>query len=246
MYICTNCSNKLKIFKDFLLCNKCKNQYPINAAGIPIFEQISFNNEKIESKSRTFNNSKLYDLNVSIKYWITKDKKVIEDVNFFNNKSLLNVGCGPNPTHPNLEYNIDQLKNIHCCDTSENYVIAAKTLNIKNSTFSVCSIEKLPFEDDSFDIVFAGFVFHHTTIDFKKMLNELKRVSKKYVIVFDHVASKNIIAKFVQNFQWKNFDKGFQYKDKNEWNEILNKEKIYNKCTTGIIFKHVFKFCLIK
>jgi ubiquinone/menaquinone biosynthesis C-methylase UbiE len=48
--------------------------------------------------------------------------------------------------------------------------------------------KKLPFEDDSFDVVLLIFVLHHAE-DAKAVLDEARRVSRKSVVVFEDVTS---------------------------------------------------------
>ncbi len=51
--------------------------------------------------------------------------------------------------------------------------------------FLVASVKDLPFKDGSFDITFTARLLHHnfTADDRIKILKELKRISKRYVIV---------------------------------------------------------------
>ncbi|MFH0875644.1 MAG: class I SAM-dependent methyltransferase [archaeon] len=47
--------------------------------------------------------------------------------------------------------------------------------------------ERIPYEDNTFDIVIVLDVLHHTR-NISKQLRELKRVTKKYIIIKDHIS----------------------------------------------------------
>ncbi len=61
-----------------------------------------------------------------------------------------------------------------------------KEENLKNIHFEVGDVEVLPYDDESFDIIFTRYSFHHF-LDVKKVFDEMVRVCKKggEVIVVD-------------------------------------------------------------
>jgi ubiquinone/menaquinone biosynthesis C-methylase UbiE len=78
--------------------------------------------------------------------------------------------------------------------------------------FSIGDVEDLKdFSDNSFDIVTASFVVHGVKADRReKMLSEMKRVSKKYVILHDFVGKTPTFIRFLEFMEksdYKNFKK---------------------------------------
>jgi len=108
----------------------------------------------------------------------------------FKNKKVLEVGCGPGGNLlVVLQYQPNELQGV---DISPNMVKLAKE-NLKNKNVIIQKIDgvKLPFDDNSFDIVFTATVLQHNT-DEKMLLSimsELCRVSKKQVAIFERVES---------------------------------------------------------
>ena len=96
-------------------------------------------------------------------------RKIIKMCNFSNGMRILDVGCRdlqlvkylPN----NIEYNAVDLE-------PKNNKVIKVDLNKDN----------LPFKDNTFDYVFCLEVLEHIYSPFK-VLSELKRVSKKYVVI---------------------------------------------------------------
>ena len=124
-----------------------------------------------------------------------------------NDRSVLNVGCGPNVNAPYLEYDLKKVKSFYALDLSYNFVKQASDQNLFSmSNFSVASVYKLPFKNNTFDVVLLPFVLHHLPDHLDKALQECLRVSKKYVIIFDHVVSDNKFIAFLQNLYWNLFD----------------------------------------
>ena len=85
----------------------------------------------------------------------------------------MDVGCG------NGYFTVPWSK---LCETMGlDYSEAMLKLNPHNKL--VCGdVNKLPFEDNTFDIVFCSNLLHHVD-DVANVLNEMRRVSKKYVII---------------------------------------------------------------
>ena len=89
--------------------------------------------------------------------------------------TLLDVGCG----NGFFTYYFDQICDACGVDYSEKLIAA----NPAKKTF-VMDANNLEFTDNSFDIVFANALLHHVN-NIDRVLQEMRRVSKKYVIILD-------------------------------------------------------------
>ena len=109
----------------------------------------------------------------------------------FANKKVLEVGHGPGG-------NLDIISTkrpaaLHGADISQNMIdIARKNLAGKEVTLTKVDGERLPFEDQYFDIVFTSTVLQHNTDErmMKQLLGEMCRVSGQSVVLFEKIDSK--------------------------------------------------------
>ena len=70
-------------------------------------------------------------------------------------------------------------------DSNESAIKKANQ-NLPNFKFKVGSITELPYEDSSFDVVFTRNVLNYiNNSDIEKSVNELFRVSRKYILNFE-------------------------------------------------------------
>ena len=72
---------------------------------------------------------------------------------------LLDVGCGTGYLINLLQYKDNTL--FYGLDLSEEMLKMAKSKNIRNAEFILGSADKLPFDDNSFDVVTCIQSFHH-------------------------------------------------------------------------------------
>lgn len=95
-------------------------------------------------------------------------KKIIRPCRFLKGMKVLDVGC----------------RDMVLKDYLPNYIsYTAADLNAKKGIIKIdLNKHKLPFKDKTFDYVFCLEVLEHIHSPFK-VLSELKRVSKKYVII---------------------------------------------------------------
>ena len=96
------------------------------------------------------------------------------------NAKVLDLGCGDGLIS---HYILQQRGDIKICGTE--VLLRSKTL-IPAISFDGW---RLPFESDEFDAVMLIDVLHHTQ-DLSAILNEARRVSKKFIIVKDHLADR--------------------------------------------------------
>lgn len=90
-------------------------------------------------------------------------------------EKVLDLGCGDG-LNVNILYKLG-VKNIFGVDISPNLIKSAGKLTPK-AKFYLASAEKLPFKDETFDVVLVDSVFHHF-MKYDKAINEIKRVLKK-------------------------------------------------------------------
>jgi ubiquinone/menaquinone biosynthesis C-methylase UbiE len=69
-------------------------------------------------------------------------------------------------------------------DIARAYIIKARknSRTLKNVDYVVCDIEKLPFKDNSFDIVLCSEVLEHVH-NYHESVTELYRITKKYLVI---------------------------------------------------------------
>lgn len=86
---------------------------------------------------------------------------------------------------------------------------------------------KIPFSDNFFDTVMIVDVLHHD-IDYKKIINEAKRVTKKYILIKDHYFENKIdfitlkVADYLGNKPY-GISLPFNYYKVSQWQKLFNK-----------------------
>jgi len=247
LYRCIRCYGRLLLDREDLICVSCDTKYPV-VGEIPRFlpPQPSSHTTSLGLASRLFESPILYDRLVSLKTLIAPDEALgIRDLS--DGRSLLNIGCGSNVEATYLEYEIQNLASFAGVDVSAEFVEAArKNCSSVDADFCVASIDRLPYDQSSFDVVIIPFVLHHLPFSFDTAIREALRVARKHVIIFDHVKSEKSFMGAVQQFYWKTFDGGHQYLTDKEWRALLNGLSVMRSIQTGAIGRHVFKFVLQK
>ena len=102
--------------------------------------------------------------------------------------SVLDVGCGDGATELFMNELFPRWK-VNAIDVSVQSIEEAKKKNLPNVVFNSYDGLKIPFENDSFDMVFIAGVLHHVEKKFHQMIiDEIKRVLKKNgrVYLFEH------------------------------------------------------------
>jgi pseudaminic acid biosynthesis-associated methylase len=127
--------------------------------------------------------------------------------------TLLEVGC-------NRGHNLVALRDIFGTRAEVHGVepnpfarqIATQTLGARS--ISAGNGYQLPFSDDSFDLVFtAGVLIHVPMTDLGKMLDEIHRVSARYLLAVEYFAEQETVISYRgrNDLLWKrNFLAGYQ------------------------------------
>ena len=154
---------------------------------------------------------------------------ITEEINL-EGKSVLDIGSGPGAWAALFkEKGAEKVQGV---DFAKKMVKNANKKYLPNMTFSVGDAQNLiEFKDNSFDIVTSSFVLHGVKKDIRQnILNEMKRISKRHIIINDYYGKTHFIAKFlewVEQSDYKNFKKNIC----NELNENFGK---VNKKTASL------------
>jgi ubiquinone/menaquinone biosynthesis C-methylase UbiE len=157
-----------------------------------------------------------------------KTHEKIDAINF------LDFGCGDGNSSSHF-INYFPKSKYNGIDISAESINVAKSKNITNSSFQTFDGINIPFQDNSFDVIFTACVFHH--IDFKlheNLFNEIYRVLKpngKFYI-FEHNPWNPVTRHMVNTCP---FDEDAVLLTPNYTKKILN--KIFkNSITNYILF----------
>ncbi|RDY23271.1 class I SAM-dependent methyltransferase [Romboutsia maritimum] len=125
------------------------------------------------------------------------------------NKVVLDAACGEGYGTNILSKEASKVYGIDI--SKESIEHAKKKYESKNIEFTEASIEKLPFEDNSFDVIVSFETIEHVNINIqKKFLSEVKRVLKKDGIFLVSTPNKKVysdIFKYKNEFHEKEFYK---------------------------------------
>lgn len=95
-------------------------------------------------------------------------------------KSALDIGTG---TAVFAEAFVKNGYEVSAIDLNPDMIEEAK-LHAPNVIYKVAPAENIPFEDNSFDLVFMGLVFHEVD-NYEKALSEAKRVGKQVIAILE-------------------------------------------------------------
>ena len=136
---------------------------------------------------------------------------------FSNCNSMLDFGCGELTNSLFFIKNIDSLKKFYACDVSFNRLVLGKYFlkdKLSNKQFNkvnlFCSpISKLPFNDNSIDLIITTHAIESNQKNKKNIIKELFRVSKNGLLLFEpHYEKSSYSQKKRMNFY--NYAKGLE------------------------------------
>jgi ubiquinone/menaquinone biosynthesis C-methylase UbiE len=115
--------------------------------------------------------------------------------------NVLDVGCGVGNGHPLL---VDRVGRLTGIDVSHRCIDRARDTNpsVEYATFEGIN---LPFDNESFDVVFAVSVFHHVPVaDRSTLAREIRRVlrSSGLFVIFEHNPRNPLTARVVNNCEF--------------------------------------------
>lgn len=143
-------------------------------------------------------------------FQVRKYQKVFRDnISIFNGlETVLDIGCGTGA----LCFVLNEAKmDVTGVEPAEKMLKIAKYRNRFNQAQFIQSniLERLPFEDKSFDITIASYVAHGMKVNDRiKMYQEMNRLTKNKVIFYDYNSKRSLlsdIVEWVENGDYFNF-----------------------------------------
>lgn len=139
----------------------------------------------MDSNDSYYNNiansyNSLYEEEQNLKLNLVFDK--LRNTNFFENiNSILDIGCG---TGVSSKFFIDKGFDVFGIDPSDKLLEIGYSNGLDNNKFLKANAEKIPFEDNVFDLIIS-FTAIQNFEDIEKGLKEIKRVGKnKFILTF--------------------------------------------------------------
>jgi SAM-dependent methyltransferase len=189
--VCPACKNKLDL-QDKLICRICGKQYDI-IEGIPNFlsdrsagdNNIAAESQDLDEEMQFYEN--LYtDLNgLDDGHCVVYGYKELYDfMEGIHAGSLLDLGCGAGHHSKDLSLRGFEVTGVDISLNGLKHATKLSQATNQEIDFIVGDIENLPFDDNSFDVVFCGLILHHFPKK-EKVLMEISRVCRKYMVAFE-------------------------------------------------------------
>ncbi len=155
-------------------------------------------------------------------YILSRDKIIRNAAKTLNGEriKILEAGCGFGSNSRLL--NRDKRFEVYCIDLSKEAVDLVKK---EIPRAYIGDIEKMPFKDETFDIVFSSGVIEHFKDD-SKAVSELYRVTKKNGIIITFVPGRYSLWQLYKIIKGKNWVHGYE---KNYTISMLKKSFLKHK-----------------
>lgn len=163
-----------------------------------------------ETKGATLHNASRYDFHtrlMGLGVNQPNSRMVVQMANIKAGNKVLDVGCGSGGLTLTAKRSAGRLGSVYGIDASPEMIDVARkkaSQTVTDVVFEVALIEKLPFEDSTFDVVISRLVMHHLPDDLKlQAFAEIVRVLKPggTIFVADFQAPTNpLLATLVSLF----------------------------------------------
>ena len=234
---CVRCAGMVRATPSALHCTNCGQAFPIRD-GVPFLVDESEHQASAGHMESLFRFPSFYWLKIHLLLRLNKtDDLPLAD--HLRHKDVLDVGCGP------FIYGYDATlpSSIVGLDLSPHFVRAISKHDTKN-LYLLANATKIPFADKSFDLSFLRYVIHHIPGHTSELLAEVARVTREYLIIFDHVCSDVPWQRNIQMTYWKSFDSGHHYNTRGEWDELLRPYRVAAFHRTGHMFGNICQIIL--
>ncbi len=135
----------------------------------------------------------------SYKKWFKEEKEFLLE-NIQKNAAVLEVGCGDGRSLKEIS---DITLNLTGVDHDETAIENAKInlRSIPEAKIILAEAKKLPFEDNSFDVVLCMSTFANFASEKQAILSEMKRVLKKKGLIFISVYSEDALKERLKAYK---------------------------------------------
>lgn len=152
--------------------------------------------KSLSNESKFIGSKKIAQLRIDQIYELSKKEF---DIDPFNEKLILDSGCGPG-RYVSAISNYNPKKIIGLDSGNEIIDKNNKDFNERNITFVNGNSSSLPFKNEEFDFVLSAGVLHHVNMPIEKTIPEHSRVIKDGGLFFIFIAGKSGIELDVWNF----------------------------------------------
>ncbi|URK68214.1 class I SAM-dependent methyltransferase [Streptococcus oralis] len=124
--------------------------------------------------------------------WIFSNYQITDEV------KVLELGCGTGELWKSNSDSIDKMKQLVVTDFSKDMVKTTKSVigNRDNVNYEIIDIQKISFENETFDIVIANMLLHHVN-NIPKALSEVNRVLKTGGIFYCATFGENGVVDYL-------------------------------------------------
>jgi len=132
-------------------------------------------------------------------------KQLFTQLDFSTINTLVDIGCGTGALASVLSQMGFQVTGI---DSSSGMLSKGKQKKENQKIRFILGniIERLPFEDKSFDASFASFVAHGFSLEDRKiMYTEMSRISKKYLILLDYNKNRTVLTDIAERLEGSDY-----------------------------------------
>lgn len=165
---------------------------------------------------------------------------LLESLQGIKLKSILDAGCGEGFTLAKLQQN-KIAQHLEGIDISRDAIRLGKSM-YPSISFKLGSIYKLPYKDNSFDLVLCCEVLEHLE-DPHKALQELIRVSKKYCLLTVPNEPLFMISNFLRGKNWSRWGNDIEHI--NHWSKNGFEKLVRKKQLKLLVTKTPFPWTLV-
>jgi len=191
--LCPICKQSIMKKEENYVCSSCSKQFPIKE-NIPILvpdieKHSQFINNRIKEKEKWYSSDQIYSYDKGpyrfhLRKRIEYVKKILEEyVKNSRNYKILDLGCGDGA---NLRWLANFSNDLYGTDYNFLRLVRAEK-NMEKEGIHVkiflTEIMALPFEENSFDIVFFNHVIEHINDDLQALRNIYKITKKGGLVI---------------------------------------------------------------